>query len=230
MQPYLPLTGNPATLQRLASLYMAVFWTTFAFFYVSFFSSGYDPYLAVLPATCGAIAFWLLRFKERASGLYLRAEVWPKPGTRNTVLSLESMLETADAQLHAASRGTEVGLMLVTVRAPNRDRPDPLAMTFLQEQLYREARSRVFQAEADTLAVIEAQADLASRLDQLAIRIHTQFRARQVTNPGMEGHHLVVGVAIAGSSKRSSRDLLEGAVAAVKRAELLKKDTFFRQA
>jgi hypothetical protein len=233
MHPDHPLTGNPATLRRLTSLYMVVFWCAIAFFYITFFSSGYESRLAVLSATCGAIAFWLLRFQHRAGNTdasALQAEVWPKPWTRNSLLSLEALLDTTDDVLRQAARsGKEVGLALITVRGPEKSRSDPLAVTFLQELLYREAHSRVFRAEEDTLAVIESQANLAQRLDQLAVKLHWQFRGRQLAAAGLDGHHLVIGVAIADRGKGSATAMLDNAVAAIKRAEMLKKDTFFRQ-
>lgn len=230
----LRLSDDTAALARLTRLYLGGFWAVVALFYAGLVLDGYQPLVAILASATGGLACVFLRIAHRTltapPAAVARAPARTVAPT--ALLSERELIGQLDLLMHTSPRvAGGVGVMFVSIENDaSAENPLPPATVFnlVRGHLYREADSRIYQVDEHTLAIAERRREVSLHLDQIAVSLQNELRARRTPGSDFMSVRLVAGVAIVEGLKAPPNDLLANARAAIRLAETHGRDTFFR--
>jgi hypothetical protein len=223
MNPTWPLTGNPIVLQRLASLYLIVFWALTAAFYISLVHAGYDPKLALLSCSSAGIACLLLRWKRKADSALktLVADgAWHLSETgRALKAETQLILHLNDLLLDQYKPFGELGLTLVTVNGPEGSPASSGVTDLVRKTLFRETDARIFEWDGRSFTFAERRPNVAQKLNQLADTLESELQSLHAHAPQLGVYSLTVGMTVASDPACTPTDLLVNARASRRYAE-----------
>ena len=231
MQLALPRIDQRDAYHRLATLYTLVFGAAAASFYLTLLQSGSDVSLALFAAVAAGLHYGLLRLAGAVPAEAATPALQVRRYTPSTVLADTDLVVRLE-QLRQESRSShdEFGLMLITLANGDSSKaaPAPEMVKLVRGELFRAADSRIFQVDERTLAVAEAQKDVVIHFDKIALELQRQLRAAQ-PHAADSAPRATIGVAVASSGRSSAAEMMDGARAAIRLAELNHRDTFFRR-
>jgi hypothetical protein len=224
-----PLTGNPVVLQRLANLYLFVFWAITALFCVSLVQAGYDSRLALLACTSAGLACALLRMKQHADtalASLVKDEAWHMTETGRTLVTEAQLLIHLHDLFEDESDAGEIGLTLVTLRGEKGEGADHAVSDLVRKTLFHETDSRIFEMDSRTFAFVERRPNVSQRLESLAAKLEFEMQVLREHSPKHADNGITVGMTVASTPECSTTDLLVNARASRKFAEARGHDKF----
>jgi hypothetical protein len=226
----MPLTGNPDTLQKMADLYLIVFWALTVAFVGSTVESGYDKHLALLAFTTAGTACVLLRLKRKADTKLdgvVADRAWQTTEIGRSVLAQSQLLLHMTTLIDSTrAEEPELSLTLVGVRTPGPGSPNSVVTNLVRGVLFRETDARVFETDADTFLIAERQPDAPALVEVLAAKLNSEMNVLRSKSAGLQDYRLTVGTTIRKDPACTAADLLANARASRDYAEAYEREKF----